>query len=397
MSVNNLAIEDVRALLNDLHSQVTGKTSLAPVTTADFISMAQATLAAGTDQVYGALMQQLIKTVFATRPYERKFAGLLADNERWGGILQKVTYIDTDLDQDDVAFHPVIDGQSVDQYITKKGNILVTRYVGSDVYQDWFTEYEAALNNAFQNEAQLGAFYAAKMQEISNKWEQYLETLSRTALTNFIAAKYQFEQNSQFTEGVCHLLTEYNQLTGLNLSAQDVYQEPNIGGFFRFVRARVNTLSRMMTNRSQKYQVNITGKEPNRHSPVSMQKIYLRADALDIIDAMVNTTTYHDEPLAYADVEGVDYWQSIESPDEIQVTPAIINPLTGAAESGTAQTMTDVFGVIFDQDAIVTNMKYYRLANTPLNARGLYFNTWLTVNAQYCNDLTEKGVVLLLD
>ena len=397
MSVNNLAIEDVRALLNDLHSQVTGKTSLAPVTTADFISMAQATLAAGTDQVYGALMQQLIKTVFATRPYERKFAGLLADNERWGGILQKVTYIDTDLSQDDVAFHPVIDGQSVDQYITKKGNILVTRYVGSDVYQDWFTEYEAALNNAFQNEAQLGSFYAAKMQEISNKWEQYLETLSRTALTNFIAAKYQFEQNSQFTEGVCHLLTEYNQLTGQNLTAQDVYKEPNIGGFFRFVRARINTLSRMMTNRSQKYQVNITGKEPNRHSPVSMQKIYLRADALDIIDAMVNTTTYHDEPLAYADVEGVDYWQSIESPDEIQVTPAIIDPTTGIASAGTAQTMTDVFGVIFDQDAIVTNMKYYRLANTPLNARGLYFNTWLTVNAQYCNDLTEKGVVLLLD
>jgi len=397
MSVNNLAIEDVRALLNDLHSQVTGKTSLAPVTTADFISMAQATLAAGTDQVYGALMQQLIKTVFATRPYERKFAGLLADNERWGGILQKVTYIDTDLSEDDVAFHPVIDGQSVDQYITKKGNILVTRYVGSDVYQDWFTEYEAALNNAFQNEAQLGAFYAAKMQEISNKWEQYLETLSRTALTNFIAAKYQFEQNSQFTEGVCHLLTEYNTLTGQSLTAQDVYKEPNIGGFFRFVRARINTLSRMMTNRSQKYQVNITGKEPNRHSPVSMQKIYLRADALDIIDAMVNTTTYHDEPLAYADVEGVDYWQSIESPDEIQVTPAIIDPTTGIASAGTAQTMTDVFGVIFDQDAIVTNMKYYRLANTPLNARGLYFNTWLTVNAQYCNDLTEKGVVLLLD
>lgn len=397
MSVNNLAIEDVRILLNDLHSQVTGKTSLAPVTTADFISMAQATLAAGTDQVFGAFMQQLIRTVYTTRPYERKFAGLLADNERWGGIMQKVTFIDTDISEDDVAFHPVIDGQSVDQYITKKGDVLVTRYVGSDVFQDWFTEYEAALNNAFLSESQLGAFYAAKMQEISNKWEQYMETLARTALCNFIAAKYQFEQNSQFTEGVCHLLTEYNHLTGQNLTSQDVYQEPNIGGFFRFVRARINTLSRMMTNRSQKYQVNITGKEPNRHTPVSMQKIYLRADALDIIDTMVNTTTYHNEPLAYADVEGVDYWQSIESPDEIKVTPAIIDPTTGLASAGTAQTMTDVFGVIFDQDAIVTNLKYYRLVNTPLSARGLYINSWLTVNAQYCNDLTEKGVVLLLD
>lgn len=397
MSVNNMSIEDVRLLLNDLHSQVTGKTSIAPVTTADFISMAQDTLAAGTDQVYNALMQQLIKTVFAVRPYERKFAGLLADNERWGGIMQKVTFIDTDLDEDDTAFHPVIDGQSVDQYITKRGDVLVTRYVGSDVYQDYFTEFEAALNNAFTSEAQLGAFYAAKMQEISNKWEQYLESLSRSALCNFVAAKYMYEQASLFTEGVVHLLTEYNQLTGQNLTSQDVYQEPNIGGFFRFVRAKINTLSRMMSNRSQKYQVNITGKEPNRHTPVSMQKVYLRADALDIIDTMVNTTTYHNEPLAYADVASVDYWQSIESPDEIQCTPVVIDPATGLAQTGTAQTMTDVFGVIFDEDAIVTNMKYYRLANTPLNARGLYFNTWLTVNCQYCNDLTEKGVVLLLD
>ena len=397
MSVNNMSIEDSRLLLNDLFGQVTGKTSIAPTTTADFISMAQATLAAGTDQVYGALMQQLMKTVFAVRPYDRKFAGLLADNERWGGIMQKVTFIDTDLSEDDVAFHPVIDGQSVDHYITKKGNILVTRYVGSDVFQDWFTEYEEALNNAFQNEAQLGAFYAAKVQEISNKWEQYLETMARTALCNFIAAKYEQEQGGHFTEGVVHLLSEYNTLTGQHLAATDVYQEPNIGGFFRFVRAKINTLSRMMTNRSQLYQVNITGKEPNRHTPVRNQKMYLRADALDIIDTMVNTTTYHDEPLAYADVESVDYWQSIESPDEIQVTPATIDPSTGLAVTGTAQTMTDVFGVIFDEDAIVTNMKAYRMVNTPLNARGLYFNTWLTVNAQYCNDLTEKGIVLLLD
>ena len=388
-------IEDVRLLLNDLHSQVTGRTSIAPTNTADFISMAQATLAAGTDQVYGALMQQLMKTVFAVRPYERKFAGLLADDEKWGGIIQKVTFIDSDLSEDDVAFHPVIDGQSVDHYITKKGKILVTRYVGSDVFQDWFTTYEEALNNAFTSEAQLGSFYAAKLQEVSNKWEQYLESLARTALINFIGAKTDAEAN--FPDGVVHLLTEYNSLTGQSLTKQDVYKEPNIGGFFRFVRARINTLSRLMTNRSQKYQVNITGKEPNRHTPVSMQKMYIRSDALDIIDTMVNTTTYHDEPLAYADVDGVDYWQAIDNPDEIQVTPVTIDPATGLAMSGNSQTLTDVFGIIFDQDAIVTNMKTYRLVNTPLNARGLYVNSWLTVNCQYANDVSEKAIVLMLD
>ena len=395
MSVNSMNIEDVRLLLNDLHSQVTGRTSIAPTNTADFISMAQATLAAGTDQVYGALMQQLIKTVFAVRPYERKFGGLLADNERWGGILQKVTFIDTDLSEDDVAFHPVIDGQSVDHFITKKGKVLVTRYVGSDVFQDWFTVYEEALNNAFTSEAQLGAFYAAKLQEVSNKWEQYLESMARISVANFIGAKA--DAQGSFPDGVFHALTEYAAETGITLTKQDINQDQYIRPFFTWLRAKINTLSRRMEARSQKYQVNITGLEPNRHTPASMQKMYILADYLDKIDTMVNTTLFHNEPMAFADVEGVDYWQAIDNPDEIQVTPSTIDPATGLAKAGTAQTLTDVFGVIFDQDAIVTNMKSYRLVNTNLNARGLYVNTWLTVNMQYACDVTEKGIVLVLD
>lgn len=393
MSVNALGIEDVRTLLNDLHTQVTGQAGITPTNTADFISMAQATLLAGTDKVWSAMQIQLSKTLFATRPYTRKFGGLLADDIRWGGIVQKVSYADSDLDQNEMVYHPV-DGQSVDQWIQKKGDILVTRFTGSDAFQDWITVYDQALRDAFLSEAQLGAFYAGKMQELSNKWEQYLEELNRTALGNFIAAKVDME--SDFPDGVVHLLTEYNTLTGLTLTAQSIYQPANIRGFFQFVRARINTLSRLMTNRSVKFQAAVTGKVIARHTPLANQKMYILSEALDQIDVMVNTNTYHNEPLAYADVEGVDYWQAIDNPAELQLTPVKINEY-GQAVEGSAVTISNLFGVIFDEDAIVTNTKEYRLESTPLNARGLYRNTWLTSNSQYCNDLTEKGIVLLLD
>lgn len=397
MSVNALGIEDVRSLLNDLHTQVTGQTGITPTNTADFISMAQATLAAGTDKVWSAMQIQLSKTLFSVRPYSRKFGGLLADDTRWGGIIQKVNYVDSDLTTNEMVYHPV-DGQSVDQWVQKKGDILVTRFTGSDTYQDWITIYDQALRDAFLSESQLGAFYAGKMQQLSNKWEQYIEELNRTALANFIAAKVNKE--TDFPDGVVHLITEYNTLTGLTgnaaLTAQTVYQPANIRAFFQFVRARINTLSRLMTNRSVKFQCNVTGKPISRHTPLEYQKMYILSEALDQIDAMVNTNTYHNEPLAYADVEGVDFWQSIENPDELQITPVIIDA-NGQAVTGTAQTITNLFGVIFDEDAIVTNTKDYRLESTQLNARGLYRNTWLTSNSQYCNDLTEKGIVLLLD
>ena len=147
MSVNTMAIEDVRLLLNSLHTQVTGRTSIAPTSTADFISMAQTTLAAGTDKVWSAMQVQISKTLFAVRPYSRKFGGLLSDDTRWGGIIQKVSFPDTDLSQNQAVFYPV-DGTSVDHWIQKKGDVLVTRYVGSDVYQDWFTVYEQQLKDA---------------------------------------------------------------------------------------------------------------------------------------------------------------------------------------------------------------------------------------------------------
>ncbi len=393
MSVNNLSIEDTRALLNDLHTQVTGVAGITPTTTADFISMAQATLAAGTEKVWNAMQIQLARTLFSTRPYTRKFTGLLADDLRWGGIVQKVSYLDSDLTEAEAVYHP-IDGQSVDQWVQKKGDILVVRFTGSDAYQDWITIYDSALREAFLSESQLGAFYAAKMTELSNKWEQYIEELNRMALSNFMAAK--IDAATTYPDGVVHLLTEYNTETGLSLTAQTVYQPANIRGFFQWVRARINTLARRMTNRSQLYQFKVNGKTPNRHTPLENQKIYLLADALDIIDTMVNANTYHDEPLVYADVEGVDFWQAIQNPDQISLTPATIDA-DGLATTGNAVTQSNVFGVIFDEDAVVTNVCEERLESTQLNARGLYRNTWLTVRSQYCNDLTEKGIVLLLD
>lgn len=388
MAVNNLQITDVYALLNDLHTQATGRAAIAPVNTSEFVSMATATLAAGTDPVYNALMQTIGRTVFSVRPYNRKF-DIMMSNEQYGAIKRKISYADTPLTAASDTFAPV-DGTAPDQWVIKKDDVLETHYYGSAVYRDWISIFREQLTVAFEGPEQLGAFVTGKMTQLSNKWEQWLEELNRSTVANFIGAKV--AKNN----GVIHLLTEYNALTGLSLTAQTVYQPDNLADFFRWVRARINTLSRMMTERSGLFQVDVAGKTINRHTPVSDQKIYLRADALDIIDAMVNTVTYHDEPLAYADVEGVTYWQDINTPDQISVTPSSVDA-TGAVVTESAQAVSNLFGLIADRDAIGANMYLYNIANTPLNPRSLYYNTWLNARIQYMNDLTEKGIILLLD
>lgn len=389
MSVNNMQIEDVYQIINSIHTQATGKTAIAPTNTSEFVSMATTTLAAGTDAVYNAMMQVITRTIFSVRPYERKFSGLVMSNDRWGAITRKISFADKPLQDAEAVFHP-IDGQTVDQYKINKADVLEMRYYGSAVYQDSYTVFRDQLTEAFNSPEQLGSFISSMLTHMSNKWEQYLENLNRATLANFIGAK------NDLSNGVVHLLTEYNTQTGLSLTLADIWQEPNMAHFFRWMRARINTLGRRMAERSEEYQVKITGKDLNRHTPYSDQRIYLHSDILDQIDTMVNTTTFHDEPLAYADVEGVSYWQAIDNPLQIQVTPSVIDA-SGVVSAGNAQTMSNVVGVMFDRDAIGTNVYLYEAANTPYNARGRYYNTWLTARVRYMNDLTEKGIVLMLD
>ena len=57
MAVNSMQITDVYEILNSLHQQATGRASIAPTNTGEFVSMATTTLAVGTDQIYNTLMQ----------------------------------------------------------------------------------------------------------------------------------------------------------------------------------------------------------------------------------------------------------------------------------------------------------------------------------------------------
>lgn len=388
MPVNQLQITDIYQILNSLHTQATGRSAIAPTNTSDFVSMATTTLAAGTEPVYNALMDMVGRTIFAVRPYDRKF-DISVSNEEFGAIRRKISYADKPLPAASDTFAPV-DGTSPDQYVINKADTVEMRYYGSAVYRDSTTVFEEQLKVAFESPGQLGSFISGQMTNMSNKWEQWLEEQNRATVANFIGAKY------AANNGIIHLLTEYNTLTGQSLTAQDVYKPGNVDSFFRWVRARINTLSRMMSERSGLFQVNLTGKNINRHTPAADQRMYISAPALDIIDAMVNTITYHDEPLAYADVKGVSYWQAINTPDQIQVTPSSINA-AGTVTTESAQTVSNIFGAIFDRDAIASNIYMYRIANTQLNPRALYFNTWLNARLQYMNDLTEKGIILLLD
>jgi len=392
MSVNTMDINDVYQVLNDLHEQATGQKAIAPTDTASFVSMANTTLQAGTDVVFNALMQMVSRTIFSIRPYSRKFGGLERSAEEWGAIVRKISIADTPAEQDEAFFgDALVDGQSVDHYKIKKSNILEMRYYGSNAYQNRYTVYEDQIKAAFTSPAQFGSFLTLQTQNASDKWEQWLEELTRGLLANTIGAKV------QLNNGVIHLLTEYNTATGLSLTATTVYQPDNFAPFMRWVYARVKTIARLMSNRSNLFQVEVTGKPIMRHTDARDLKMYMTSSAMDQMETQVMATTFNDNYLQMADREYVDYWQNIESPNQISVTPSWINAAGAVQTAEAAVTANNIFGVLFDRDAMAYNHYLDRTAVTPLNAAGLYYNVFQHSRVQFMSDLTEKAVILLLD
>lgn len=398
MSVNLMSVEQAYQLLNSLHSQATGQTSIAPTNLADFVSMAQATLRAGYDPIINSLSQMVGRTIVAVRPYRAKFKGLELTSQRWGGITRKVNFIEGTSEEDKT--YALTDGSAIDQYIVKKPKVLETHYYGRDVYSDTYTIFTTQLDTAFTSPEALGEFFSGLMMHFSNQREQWLEDMKRSILCNFIAAKYTSatEVGSVSTDQVVHLLTEYNTESGITpaLTSATIYQPENFRPFIQWVYARINTLARLMAERSEKFQQRVTGKPILRHTDPSDLKMYILAPLMDKIDAMAAANTYHNDLLKMVDREGVSYWQSIDAPDEIQTTPSYVDGDLALATAN-AVTLTDVVGVLFDRDACGYNIYKDTISTSPYNARGEYYNMFPHVELQLQNDITEKGIVLMLD
>lgn len=390
MAVNTMGIQDAYALIAELHLQATGRKVLTPVNTVDFISVAQATLANGYEPVLNAISQVIGRTLVAVRPYDRKFKGLETSAERWGGIIRKLSFADKDPISN--PSFTLTEGAAVDQFVVRKPVVLETRYVGSDIWQGQYTITTKQLELAFSSPEEFARFMSGLMTHFANEREQWLEEMSRITLANFMGAL-----NVLGTGHVIHLLTEYNTATGLSLTATTVRQPANYPAFVRWMYARVNTLSRMMTERSQLFQQTITGYPILRHTPVADQRIFLDADLLSHMEAEVLADTYHDNYLSMAETEAVSYWQNIQSPNSISIKPVYVDSTGAVVTNAANQAVSNIVGVMFDRDAVGYNIYQDTLDASPYNAKGQYYNLFNNVRIQYQNDVTEKGILLVLD
>ena len=395
MAANTLEFNQISTVLNSIVSQATGKAAITPTNTSEFVTVAQTGLKTGYDNLLSAVSQVLSRTIFSNRPYSRKFKGLEADAIRYGNHVRKLQIADKDAENDDRL--PLTDGKSVDQQVVSKPTILQTNFYGSNSYQRHYTIFKDQLDVAFSGPDEFAQFIALITQNCSDMIEQEHENLARFTIDNYIAGVYVGANASLKTSQIVHLLTEYNAQTGLTLTDTSVYDPANYSAFMKWVYARVAAVSAMLTERSLVYHTNIIGKEVSRHTPERDQRVYILAQNRFGTEARVLADTYHDNYLKAAVNEYVNFWQSIKTPAEINVTPTYMNTNGVLVTPSKAVDLKNVYGVIMDREAAGYTVVNQWSGTSPFNQRGGYQNIWFHFTDRYWNDFTENGVIFLLD
>lgn len=387
---NDLNYTQISAVLNGIMEQATGVKSIAPVNTNEFVTVGQLALKMGYDPLLNAISQVLTRTIFSIRPYTAKFRGVEVSKQRFGAMTRKLQMLDSEFETDE-RFE-LVEGQSVDMYKVRKPKVLQTNFYGQNVYQKHYTIFKDQLDLAFTGPTQLAEFWSMVTQNIYDIIEQSKETMRRMTLANFVAGKYIGD-----TTNVIHLVSEYNAAAGTAFTPQEILQPSNFKAFIQWTFARIEQISAMMTERTNLFHVNLVGKEKlMRHTPVRKQKVFLYNPLKSMVESMVLADTYHDTFLKFADNESVNYWQSVSTPDELNIAPVYLGTNGQLIEGGATQ-IKGLFGIIFDEEALGTTVVNEWSAPTPLNAAGGYSNIYFHWTMRYWNDFLENGVLLMLD
>ena len=393
MSVNAMAFEDAAAILTSLAQQATGQAVQAVTDLSSYISVGQQTLRAGYDPLNIGLSQMASRSLYAYRPFRGALASLDRDSNEWGAITRKVNAINQPVESE--GSYALTDGQhSPDMFDVRKPKLWQSNFYGFDVWANHVSVTRKQLKNAVLNPAEMGRLMDLILGTKANEMEISRVAFRRATLANMIASVVALNNSVQ----IRHLLTEYNAATGLSLTAQTVMQPANYAPFIRWAYAQIAKVSDLLEEPNATYHLNPSAGTILRHTPKADQRLYVYSGALHDIDAQVLATTFNDDRVKLPAVtESVNFWQSPDSPQEINIIPAYIDATGAVVANPTAQNVEAIFAVLLDRDAVGVNFYDQSVEVSPYEAAGQYYNYWYHDGHRYYNDVTENAVVFLMD
>ena len=411
---------DAHAIINLVMKELTGQNAqIQQVNSSNFVSTGEKILTQyPMENVYNALSIPLLRTLIAARAADDELMILNAvDSGMFSSRLRKISYLskfalpsgsfNTDL------FTNLAPGFTAGQNEDSQGTPQSTKsqweqnpvipvelqFGGSSVWDHGITWYKDQTKNAFTNEASFLRFWEGALIENANDIKSEKNAFRRMILLNHIAAMIDLQASGTT---VVNLTAAYNAKFGTSYTSAQL-RTTYLNEFLKFFTSTFKLYSKNLKKRSMNYHVNISktvnGVTYNllRHTPYDRQRVILYEPLFMDAEAMVLPEIFRPEYLNLeTQYEGVTWWQNENEPSKISVIPAITDYSTGVQTAGAAVALDYVVGIIFDEDAIMTDFQLDDTNTTPLEARKRFRNTWFSMARNGLNDLTEKAVLFIM-
>lgn len=389
-----LSANQIYTIVNEVAQQAMGSKTMAVVNNAGLVALGNTVLGSNEtkNNFINALTDRIGRTIVSFRSYHSHFPDFERDSIEWGNILQKLKVAMPDAESDD-SFN-LQDGKSVDQYKINKPKVNQLLFTNEAPWQTHITIHLDELEKAFVDSSAMGAFISGMFGEVQNRIELAMENLSIDCVNNYMAEM--IKRKTQRPSRVINLVTDFNTTYGYTGEyALKPETALNDMSFLAYVVRRINKISstmEYMTAGMYNDTAYAGGDTQNgiysRHTPKSEQRLMLFIDLVNSLKTNIYSKSFNmNEITVDVPFQTVPFWQSLKTPDGINIQPA---------SGGSAILQAGVMGILFDREAMGTFKNKYTSLTSPINAAGKYYNVFYHMITMYYNDLTENAVVFLL-
>ena len=285
------------------------------------------------------------------------------------------------------VFTSLTDGQSVDQYIIKKPDVDVRFYTKSNVYDIMYTIEYDQMYKSFESPEATIRFWSDVRTQMSNTNEATREA-ARIALVADVIARLTDESvvtpaTDEMTPSMRYkVVTLYNELTGANFAnyMQAIHNREFNIYLASLIKQKMDDLKvHSVLYNTEKYDT-FTREED--------RLVFLHSKIASLMNAYIKGDGYNPGAQMITDYISVPFWQDAKNPFIVKYK----NP-KGEDEI----TSPPVACVIADKMVMGEYMRTQVVENTPYNARGRYWDTYLHCEFRYMNCEAANAVIFTLD
>lgn len=411
---------DAHAIVNLVVKELTGQdNSIQQVTTDNFVSVGELVNTYPKENVYNALSIPLLRTLIAARSMDEELLIINAlDSGMYSNRMRKISYLSR-LAKPAGSFNTQVftnlaagftagqnpDSNGVAQSVKSQWEQCPVvpkelTFGGSSVWDHGITWHKDQDKLAWTSESEFLRFWEGALVENSNDIKREKNAFRRAILLNFLAGIYDLRSVGP---KVVNLTAAYNTKFGTSYTSAQL-RTTYLKEFLAFFVSEFKTYSENLKHSSVNYHLDMTetvGSDTYhllRHTPYDRQRVILYKPLFIESEAQVLPEIFRPE---YLDIEkqyeSVMWWQNENNPSAISVVPSIPDFTYGTQTTGTAVALDYVVGVLYDEDAIMTDFQLDDVNTTPLEARKRYRNTWYAMARNGLNDFTEKCILFTME